>query len=56
MGRRGQAAVEYILLITFGLFIVIIGFTLAFYLKNFTDSALGLAAVTRDETLAMLLK
>ena len=53
---RGQAAVEYILLVSFGLFIVIVGFTLAFYVKNFTDSALKLVAANRDVLLGFLLK
>ncbi|MBI5226787.1 hypothetical protein HY994_06180 [Candidatus Micrarchaeota archaeon] len=53
---RGQAAIEYVLLVSFGLFIVIVGFTLAFYIKNFTDSALKLVAVNRDVLLGFLLK
>ena len=53
---RGQAAIEYILLVSFGLFIVIVGFTLAFYVKNFTDSALKLVAANRDVLLGFLLK
>ena len=53
--KRGQTSVEYILLLAFGLFIVIVGFTLALYVKNFTDSALGLVAVSRNETLGLLL-
>lgn len=53
---RGQAAIEYILLVSFGLFIVIVGFTLAFYVKNFTDSALKLVSANRDVLLGFLLK
>ncbi len=53
---RGQAAIEYILLVSFGLFIVIVGFTLAFYVKNFTDSALKLVSANRDILLGFLLK
>ncbi len=53
---RGQAAIEYILLVSFGLFIVIVGFTLAFYVKNFTDSALKLVAANRDVLLGFLLR
>ncbi|HLD75647.1 MAG TPA: hypothetical protein VI874_01390 [Candidatus Norongarragalinales archaeon] len=54
--KRGQAAVEYILLVSFGLFIIIIGFTLAFYVKNFTDNALQLVAQNRNELLGFLLQ
>ncbi len=54
--NRGQAAIEYILLVSFGLFIVIVGFTLAFYVKNFTDSALALVAENRNQLLGFLLK
>ncbi len=54
--KRGQAAIEYILLVSFGLFIVIVGFTLAFYVKNFTDSALKLVAANRDVLLGFLLR
>ncbi|MBI5036571.1 hypothetical protein HZC09_04460 [Candidatus Micrarchaeota archaeon] len=56
MKKKGQAAVEYIMLVSFGLFIIIIGFTLAFYVKNFTDNALALVAQNRNELLAVLLR
>ncbi|MBI4360891.1 hypothetical protein HY572_03930 [Candidatus Micrarchaeota archaeon] len=53
---RAQAAIEYILLVSFGLFVVIVGFTLAFYVKSFTDSALALVAENRDAMLGFLLR
>ena len=39
--RRGQAAVEYILLVALGLFLMIIAFTVALYINNFTLYAGG---------------
>lgn len=53
--RKGQAAVEYILLVALGLFLMIVAFTLAFYLNNFTNAALADVSATRNETIAMLL-
>jgi uncharacterized protein (UPF0333 family) len=53
--KRGQAAVEYILLVALGLFLIIIAFTIAFYVKTFTDATLADIAITRNETIAMLL-
>ncbi len=52
--KRGQAAVEYILLVALGLFLLIIAFTIAFYVKTFTDATLADIALTRNETIAML--
>lgn len=52
--RKGQAAVEYILLVALGLFLIIIAFTIAFYVKTFTDATLVDIALTRNETIAML--
>lgn len=56
MDERGQAAVEYILLVALGLFLMIIAFTLAFYVKQFTDITLQDIAQTRNQTIAMLLE
>jgi Flp pilus assembly pilin Flp len=56
MDDRGQAAVEYILLVALGLFLMIIAFTLAFYVKQFTDITLLDIAQTRNETIAMFLE
>ena len=55
MDDRAQAAVEYILLVALGLFLMIIAFTLAFYVKQFTDITLQDIGQTRNETVAMLL-
>ncbi|NUN11592.1 hypothetical protein HUU53_03010 [Candidatus Micrarchaeota archaeon] len=54
--KKGQAAVEYILLIVLGLFIVIVGFTLAFYIRNFADAALLSIGQSRDEVIKLLVK
>jgi len=51
---KGQAAVEYILLVALGLFLLIIAFTIAFYVKTFTDATLADIALTRNETIAMI--
>ena len=53
---KGQAAIEYILLVALGLFLMIIAFTLAFYVKQFTDITLQDIAQTRNETVAMVLE
>jgi len=53
--RKGQAAVEYILLVALGLFLLIIAFTIAFYVKTFTDATLADIALTRNETIAMMI-
>ena len=54
--RKGQAAVEYILLVALGLFIIIVGFTVAFYINNFTSSVLTGVESTRSQTIALLVK
>ena len=51
---RGQAAVEYILLVALGLFVLVIAFALANYVKNFADATLLEVAVNRNETIAMI--
>ena len=56
MDDRGQAAVEYILLVALGLFLLIIAFTLAFYIRQFTSITLQDIAATRNETISMLLE
>lgn len=56
MDDKAQAAVEYILLVALGLFLMIIAFTLAFYVKQFTDITLQDIAQTRNETISMFLE
>ena len=51
---RGQAAVEYILLVALGLFVLVIAFALANYVKNFADATLLEVAVNRNETIALI--
>lgn len=53
--KKGQAAIEYILLISLGLFVLVIAFALAFYVRTFADATLLEVAVTRNETIAMIL-
>lgn len=53
--KKGQAAVEYILLIALGLFVLVIAFALAFYVRTFADATLLEVAATRNETIAMIL-
>ncbi|HIH20558.1 TPA: hypothetical protein HA244_04795 [Candidatus Micrarchaeota archaeon] len=54
--KKGQAAIEYILLVALGLFIIVVGFTLAFYINNFTNSILGGVEQTRSQTIALLVR
>jgi uncharacterized protein (UPF0333 family) len=54
--KRGQASVEYILLLAFGLIIVLAAFLVAAQVKVFTDSAVGLASNARTEVLGLLLR
>ncbi|MFH1780341.1 MAG: hypothetical protein ABH803_04360 [Candidatus Micrarchaeota archaeon] len=56
MKKKGQAAVEYILLIVLGLFIIIVGFTLAFYVQNFSNAALESIAQSRSEVIQLLVR
>jgi len=53
--KRGQAAVEYILLIALGLFVLVIAFALAFYVRTFADATLLEVALNRNETIQMLI-
>lgn len=52
--KKSQAAVEYILLVALGLFIIVVGFTLAFYVNNFANSILASVEQTRNQAIAML--
>ena len=54
VAKRGQAAVEYILLIALGLFVLVIAFALAYYIRTFADATLVEVALNRNETMAML--
>ncbi|MFH1056477.1 MAG: hypothetical protein V1717_01620 [Candidatus Micrarchaeota archaeon] len=54
--RKSQAAIEYILLVALGLFIIVVGFTLAFYVNDFTNSVLAGVAQTRNQAIALLVK
>ena len=54
--RKSQAAVEYILLVALGLFIIVVGFTLAFYINSFTNSVLSGVDATRSQTIALLIR
>ena len=51
---RGQAAVEYILLVGLGLFILTVAFALAYYVQTFSSATLAEVAVARNESIAML--
>ena len=52
--ERGQAAVEYILLIGMGLFVLTIAFALAYYVQTFSSATLVEVAAARNESIAML--
>ena len=54
--RKGQAAVEYILLVALALFIIVVGFTLAFYINDFSNSVLVGVDQTRQEAIALLVQ
>jgi len=53
--KKAQAAVEYILLVALGLFIIVVGFTLAFYVNSFASSILAGVEQTRNQAIAMLI-
>ncbi|MBI5036572.1 hypothetical protein HZC09_04465 [Candidatus Micrarchaeota archaeon] len=53
---RGQASIEYILLVGFGLTVVIIGFALMSYVGNFTHDTLGQVDKTRNEMMGFQTK
>ncbi len=53
--KRGQAAVEYILLIALGLFILVLAFSLAYYVRSFADATLVEVALSRNETIQMII-
>lgn len=54
--ERGQTAIEYILLIALGLFILLIGFALAFYVNEFGTATTASVDEARKDTLSMLVK
>ncbi len=54
--QRGQAAVEYILLVALGLFLMIIAFTVALYINNFTTLTLVNVGQTRQEVIGLVLQ
>jgi Flp pilus assembly pilin Flp len=53
--EKGQTAIEYILLIALGLFILLIGFALAFYVNEFGTATTASVDEARKDTLTMLL-
>ncbi len=54
--KKGQAAIEYILLVALGLFIIVVGFTIAFFVNDFTKSVLVGVDQTRAQAIALLVK
>lgn len=54
--RKSQAAIEYILLVALGLFIIVVGFTLAFFVNDFTKSVLLGVDQTRAQAIALLVR
>ncbi|MFH0836447.1 MAG: hypothetical protein V1834_04775 [Candidatus Micrarchaeota archaeon] len=52
----GQTAIEYILIIGLGLFVLIIGFALAFYVNDFSKATTQGVEAARKDTLNMLVK
>ncbi len=54
--KKSQAAIEYILLVALGLFIIVVGFTLAFFINDFTNGVLAGVDQTRNQALALLVK
>lgn len=56
MESRGQAAVEYLLLIALGLVIVIVGVAVALQIREFTDIVVDRVAIDRNATLAMIVR
>jgi uncharacterized protein (UPF0333 family) len=52
--KRGQAAVEYILLVGMGLFVLTVAFALAYYVQTFSTATLSEVAASRNESIAML--
>lgn len=52
--NSGQASTEYLLLLTLGLAIVIVGLAVALQLKGLTDVVLQRAAIERDSAVALL--
>lgn len=49
--KRGQAAVEYILLIALGVFIIVFSFAFALWIKGYSDTLLLDVAKTRAEAI-----
>lgn len=56
LGNRGQAAVEYLLLIALGLVIVIVGVAVALQVREFTNVVVNRVGIERNATLAMLVR
>jgi len=54
--KRGQAAVEYILLIALGIFIIVIAFAFALWIKGYSDTLLTEVQTSRAETIQLFLQ
>lgn len=56
MEERGQAAVEYLLLIALGLVVVIVGVAVALQIQQFTSVVAERVSIERNSTLAMMVR
>jgi len=56
MNARGQAAIEYLLLIALGIAIVIVGVAVALQIREFTSVVVNRVGIERNSTLAMLVR
>ena len=52
--EKGQASVEYLLLVALGIAVVVMGIAVAAQLKGFTDTLMTRVGLERNATIAMI--